>query len=295
MWARTAMQGEARISTTQGAADRRATTASATPSTMTAGMLSGLFLLLMGAGLATAAPAAGRRRPDASRRAGHPRSELPSRRARRRGRRPAPAPYFVRLATTRQPSGEDQATVTPGTTVTLRSDDVAYGETIDGRLEFTARDGSGVTYVDELETTASPGPPARTATRSTTRRSRTPRRRPTTPAPSSAGSEQPSGSAPSSTPSRTPAEPTSEPTGRPQDSDSGAVPAGPPSSGSASASSVAPGDTVTVQGTGFLPGERVVVQLRGGATSSRRRPPGPTGRSAPRSASPSAPSPGRRP
>jgi len=33
----------------------------------------------------------------------------------------------------------------------LRTDDVAWGETIDGRLEFTAQDGSGVAYTDELE------------------------------------------------------------------------------------------------------------------------------------------------
>lgn len=231
---------------------------------MTAGMLSGLFLLLMGAGLATAAPAQAvddPTRPDArvthgpSCRPGGLVVEVTA----------GSAPYFVRLATTRQPSGEDQATVTPGTTVTLRSDDVAWGETIDGRLEYTARDGSGVTYVDELEHYSFTRPTREDCEAVYDPTQPHPSPPPATPAPSSAGSEQPSGPAPSSTPSRTPAEPTSEPTGRPQDSDSGAVPAGPPSSGSASASSVAPGDTLTVQGTGFLPGERVVVQLRGGA------------------------------
>lgn len=60
-------------------------------------------------------------------------------------------PYAVRLATSRRPGGEDQATVRPGATVTLRSGDVAWGETIDSRLEYTALDGSGTSYVDELD------------------------------------------------------------------------------------------------------------------------------------------------
>jgi hypothetical protein len=62
------------------------------------------------------------------------------------------APYFVRLATTRRPAGEDEATLAPGATVTLRTGEVAWGERIDGRLEYTAGDGSGTTYVDELDT-----------------------------------------------------------------------------------------------------------------------------------------------
>ena len=57
----------------------------------------------------------------------------------------------MRLATTRTPSGEDEASLQPGQTVVLHTGDVAYGETIDGRLEFAAQDGSGVTYVDELD------------------------------------------------------------------------------------------------------------------------------------------------
>lgn len=60
-------------------------------------------------------------------------------------------PYTVRLATTRAPAGEDEAQLQPGQTVVLRSGDVAWGETIDGRLEFTAVSGSGTTYTDELE------------------------------------------------------------------------------------------------------------------------------------------------
>jgi hypothetical protein len=224
---------------------------------MTAGMLSGLFLLLMGAGLATAAPAQAvddPTRPDArvtygpSCRPGGLVVEVTA----------GSAPYFVRLSTTRQPGGEDQATVAPGTTVTLRSDDVDWGETIDGRLEYTARDGSGVSYVDELENYSFTRP---------TREDCEAAHAPTDPHPSPSPTPAPappqqSGgpSAPTSTPSRTPAEPSPEPSGRPRDAGTGAV----PSAGSASDDSVAPGDTVTVHGAGFLPGERVVVQLRGG-------------------------------
>jgi hypothetical protein len=57
----------------------------------------------------------------------------------------------VTLATTRTPAGEDSAELQPGETAVLRSEDVAWGETIDGRLEYRALDGSGDTWVDELE------------------------------------------------------------------------------------------------------------------------------------------------
>ena len=60
-------------------------------------------------------------------------------------------PYSVVLATTRHPEGEDSAELRPGETVELHTGDVAWGETIDSRLVFTARDGSGVTFADELE------------------------------------------------------------------------------------------------------------------------------------------------
>ena len=60
-------------------------------------------------------------------------------------------PYSVVLATTRHPEGEDSADLRPGETVELHTGDVAWGETIDSRLVFTARDGSGVTSSDELE------------------------------------------------------------------------------------------------------------------------------------------------
>lgn len=59
-------------------------------------------------------------------------------------------PYDVVLATTRQPAGEDRARVDPGQVVELATGGVDWGERIDSRLLFTALDGSGVTYVDEL-------------------------------------------------------------------------------------------------------------------------------------------------
>ena len=60
------------------------------------------------------------------------------------------APYAVTLATTREPDGEDFAELAPGDTVVLRTGGVAWGETVDGRLEYRALDGSGATWVDEL-------------------------------------------------------------------------------------------------------------------------------------------------
>ncbi|MGY1786754.1 hypothetical protein [Geodermatophilus sp. SYSU D00698] len=59
--------------------------------------------------------------------------------------------YAVTLATTRSPDGEDSAELAPGETVVLRTGDVDWGETIDSRLEYTALDGSGTAYTDELD------------------------------------------------------------------------------------------------------------------------------------------------
>jgi hypothetical protein len=113
-------------------------------------VVTGLALLFFGAAVATAVPAAAVEdpaRPDA--RVTHGPSCQPG------GVvvevTAGTAPYAVRLATTRAPGGEDAAELVPGETVVLRTGDVDWGETIDSRLEFQALDGSGVTYVDELE------------------------------------------------------------------------------------------------------------------------------------------------
>jgi hypothetical protein len=58
--------------------------------------------------------------------------------------------YAVRLATTRRPGGEDEVRLRPGQRAVLTSDDVAWGETIDPRLEYTSLDGSGGSFVDQL-------------------------------------------------------------------------------------------------------------------------------------------------
>ena len=59
--------------------------------------------------------------------------------------------YDVTFATTRTHGGEDAAQVPAGETVVLRTGDVSWGETIDGRLEYTALDGSGTSFVDPLD------------------------------------------------------------------------------------------------------------------------------------------------
>lgn len=147
------MRGDSSISTTQTTTRGRASTAGPgpyrTPTGPLATVLAGLVLLL-GAGVAVAPPAAAvddPSRPDVrvthgpSCRPGGLVIEVTA----------GSSPYVVRLATTREPGGEDEATVLPGTTVVLRTGDVAWGETIDGRLEFEARDGSGDAFVDELD------------------------------------------------------------------------------------------------------------------------------------------------
>jgi hypothetical protein len=250
---------------------RRTSTASRPPSTVTAGVLTGLFVLLAGAGVALAPSAAAvddPTRPDArvthgpSCRPGGLVVEVTA----------GTAPYVVRLATTRSPGGEDETAVAPGATVVLRSDDVDWGETIDGRLEYTARDGSGVTFVDELDnysftrptqedcdavndpTQVHPSPPP-----SSGPAAETPPADEETDAPSSTPVRTPGGAPATETPERT-ADRSSEP----DETQAGGVVPGPGSSGRASSAQVAPGDSVTVHGTGFLPGERVVIQLSDG-------------------------------
>src|SRR3954469_24703391 len=143
--------GGARISTTPwGVVENRAMPTRTLRPSLSAGFVTGFVSVLVGLALATATPAAAAddpTRPDAhvthgpSCRPGGLVVEVVA----------GTSPYFVRLATTRTPSGEDEAALQPGQTVVLHSADVAYGETIDGRLEYTAQDRSGVTFVDELE------------------------------------------------------------------------------------------------------------------------------------------------
>ena len=154
--------------------------------------------------------------------------------------------YDVVLATTRRPDGEDRASVPPGQTVELRTGDVGWGEMIDSRLVFTALDGSGVTYVDELpgfdftrpaeEDCAAIAPPTAEATVP-----------PMAEAPAGSGTDDlPADGGPVSVPA----------------SDAG--PAAAVAASSGATSNVAAGDVVTVTASGFAAGEGVTVRLDDG-------------------------------
>jgi hypothetical protein len=159
-------------------------------------------------------------------------------------------PYSVRLATTRTPSGEDQAALQPGQTVVLRTGDVAWGETIDGRLEYTAADGSA--FVDELEEYSFTRP---------TREDCAAVSAPTTPHPTPTTTSPAPGTTTAPVPPSTSAPSTSGPVPTPEATTS--APAGSPgSSGDGDgAQQVTAGGTVTLRASGFLPGERVTIQL----------------------------------
>jgi hypothetical protein len=168
------------------------------------------------------------------------------------------APYAVRLATTRTPTGEDEAQLQPGETVVLRTGDVAWGETIDGRLEFTAADGS--TYVDELEEYSFTRPTREDC--EAVAQPTTPEPEPPTASASAAPTATASGSAgPGASPAPATASSTPEPTVVSRSS----APAAPaPADGSEPPARVSPGGTVIVEAGGFLPGERVTIQLHDG-------------------------------
>jgi hypothetical protein len=161
------------------------------------------------------------------------------------------APYAVRLATTRTPSGEAEAVLAPGETVVLRSADVAWGETIDGRLEFTARDGSGTTYIDELEEYSFTRP-----TREDCDAVAAPTEPEPSPAPAAGPGTPDGGQAPSDT-----AAPTPSPSPAPRPSGAADPAAGP--GGPGSGTPVSAGGSVMLQASGFLPGELVTIQLNG--------------------------------
>jgi hypothetical protein len=241
-----------------GAVEYRAAPVSTSRPAVSAGLLTGLVVLFLGAAVAAAAPAAAvddPTRPDArvthgpSCRPGGLVVEVVA----------GTAPYSVRLATTRTPSGEDEAVMQPGETVVLRTGDVAWGETIDGRLEYAAQDGSGVSFVDELEeysftrptredcdAVAAPSAPATEAPSSSAAPTSTGASTGT-----SAGAASSTGSAPTSAPS----------TGTRSSAPAGSLPADP--TGGTPGRAVAAGDTVTLQASGFLPGERVTIQFHG--------------------------------
>ncbi|MCA0144846.1 hypothetical protein [Blastococcus sp. LR1] len=201
------------------------------------------------------------------------------------------AAYAVRLATTRRPAGEDEVVLVAQGSALLQTGDVAPGETIDPRLEFTARDGSGVTFVDELDDY--------TLTRPTTEDCRAILNPPVTPPstptatlePTSPSTSPPGGGStgtttrpgtPSSSSRPAPSPTTDAPT-RTSDPAGGTTAGGPTAGGPtaggrpAPAGAVAPGGTVTLRGAGFLPGERVDILLRGTETVIATATAGPDG------------------
>ena len=243
--------GGASISTIQRHAVQNRATSARTSRTTVSGVIVGNFvLLLFGAAVATAAPAAAiddPSRPDArvthgpSCRPGGLVVEVIA----------GTAPYAVRLATTRHPSGEDEAVLAPGETVVLGTDDVDWGETIDGRLEFSARDGSGFSYVDELDEYSFTRPTLEDCEAVAA---------PTDPEPTPSGTVAP----PAATGS--PGGPTAPPTTpQPSGTPSGTAVPGPSDGGGPGAGTreVSPGQTVTVEMAGFRPGELVTFQLHG--------------------------------
>jgi hypothetical protein len=212
-------------------------------------VVSGFLAALFTAGLATAAPAFAiddPTRPDA--RVTHGPSCRPG------GLvvevQAGSTPYSVRLATTRQPAGEDEASLAAGQTVVLESGDVAWGETIDGRLEYTAQDGSGATFVDELENYSFTRPTQEDCAAITAPASSAPTD------PATAGSSSSAPASPAGSPSAASASAGSPSAGSPS--------AGSPSAGSPSAGRVTAGALVVLRAGGFLPGERVTVLLHAG-------------------------------
>ena len=238
------------------------------PSVVVTGVVTGFVVALFAAAVAAAAPAAAIDDPT------RPAAQVTHGPSCRPGGlvvevRAGTVPYAVRLATTRTPAGEDEVELAPGQSAVLTSGDVAWGETIDGRLEYTARDGSGDTFVDELEDYSFTRPTQEDCAAVTAPASPAP----TTSAPGSAPASTsaagtdgdavpppPSVASSAGSGATTPAADTA-PAGTPVPSPVGAASG---ATSSASAQRVAAGATVTLRATGFLPGERVTILLHAG-------------------------------
>ena len=272
-----------------GAGPTWTTSARLARSALSAGVVSGLLTALLAVAVATALPAVAiddRTRPDVqvthgpSCRPGGIVVEVVA----------GTAAYTVRLSTTRRPAGEDEVTLAPRDSAVLQTGNVAPGETIDPRLEFTALDGSGTTYVDELAdytltrpttedcelarnppiATTMPGTPAPSESESP---SATPSRPGTTSTTTTTGSattgsattgSTTSGSATGSTTSGAgTSRPTPAPTADTPARTSGAVVPPVDGPGRGDGQAVVAGGTVTLRGAGFLPGEPVQVLLHG--------------------------------
>jgi hypothetical protein len=164
--------------------------------------------------------------------------------------------YAVTLTTTRLPAGEDATEVQPGQVVVLGTGDVDWGETIDPGLEYTALDGSGTHYVDDLEGYSFTRPAAEDCAAI---------------APPTAAATVPSPAAPAGS-TAAPEIELPDVEAAPVPVPGGSVPdgAGPADAldvlpaVTASARVVVAGEQVTVHGQGFAPGERVAVRVADG-------------------------------
>jgi hypothetical protein len=170
----------------------------------------------------------------------------------------------VRLATTRTPAGEDSGTVQPGATLRLHGADVAYGETVDSRLEYTALDASGTSYVDELEDWTMTRPSKADCDAVT--------------APPSDGSSSDVAPSPAATPSSAaPGAAGSTGAGQSSAAPQAATAASDGNTGSAAVTGIDSAGAYTLAGSGFQPGERVTVHLRGSGTVLASATAGPDG------------------
>ena len=180
--------------------------------------------------------------------------------------------YSVRLATTRHPDGEDEVELAAGATAVLRTGDVAWGETIDSRLEYAALDGSGTTYVDELPTFSFTRPAeedcaAITAPAGTDVPTSPPPSAANAPAsdvvpPASASADVPeSESAPAEAAGPVPST-LDAPRELPAPGPDAVAPSTGPGEARTSVRQVAPGGAVPLRGSGFQPGERVSIRLQ---------------------------------
>ncbi|MDQ1660642.1 MAG: hypothetical protein QOJ68_622 [Blastococcus sp.] len=246
------IEGITRISTTRGNAVSQGTSSrSSAHRSVSLGVVAGLLVLVAGAALAAAGPAAA--------------AEDTSRPVVRIVKGPSCSPggmvidvvarttaYSVRLATTRTPAGEDSGTVQPGATLRLHGADVAYGETVDSRLEYTAVDGSGTSYVDELEDWTMTRPSKVDCDAVAAQPS----------ADSSAGVAPSSPAATSSTAAAA----GSTGGGQSSAASQAAAAASDWNAGSAAVTGIDSAGAYTLAGSGFQPGERVTVHLRGSGT-----------------------------
>jgi hypothetical protein len=162
--------------------------------------------------------------------------------------------YAVRLATTRHPDGEDETRLEPGQRAVLTTDDIGWGETVDPRLEYAALDGSGRTFVDELDDW--------TMTRPSRADCAAIAAPPAAPSGSAAATAQ--GSATESAAAGAASAQTQDPSRQSPAAETTAVVAsGAAAEDGAAARAVAAGRWITVRGSGFTPGETLTVHLHG--------------------------------